>query len=68
VHFEAPFALVFGSEPAGLSAEYRKVGTSVRIPHGGRIDSLNLPIAVGIALYEATKGRVDEAKEGGAAL
>jgi TrmH family RNA methyltransferase len=31
------------------------VGTSVIITHSHRIDSLNLPIAASIALYEATK-------------
>lgn len=53
--FTPPFALVFGSESAGLPAEYRTLGTSVTIPHTGAIDSLNLAIAVGIALYESTK-------------
>jgi TrmH family RNA methyltransferase len=54
--FEPPYALIFGNEGAGLPDDYRSLGTSITIPHTDRIDSLNLPISVGIALYEATKG------------
>ncbi len=50
--FEPPCALVFGNESSGLPDSFRQIGTSVRIPHTDRIDSLNLSIAVGIALYE----------------
>lgn len=56
--FEPPFALVFGNESSGLPDEYRRLGTSVSIVHRPTIDSLNLPVAVGITLYEATKGQV----------
>jgi RNA methyltransferase, TrmH family len=55
--FHAPFALIFGSESSGLPAAYRSLGTSVSIPHGDAIDSLNLSVAVGVALHAATKGR-----------
>ncbi len=55
--FQPPFSLVFGNESAGLPQGYLSLGTSVTIPHTNRIDSLNLPTAVGIALYEATKNR-----------
>ncbi len=55
-NFESPFALVFGNESSGLPDEYLTVGASVSIPHTREIDSLNLPMAVGIALYEATRG------------
>lgn len=55
--FHPPFALVFGNESSGLSNEYLTTGTTITIPHTSNIDSLNLPIAVGIALYTATKGR-----------
>lgn len=58
--FESPFALVFGNESAGLPDEYRRIGTSVSIPHSQAIDSLNLPVAVSIALYEATRGTFKE--------
>jgi len=55
--FNSPFSLVFGNEGAGLPGSFREAGTSVTIQHGDLIDSLNLPVAVSIALYEATKGR-----------
>lgn len=55
--FRAPWSLVFGPETAGLSAEFQTYGHSVRIPQSGRIDSLNLAVAVGIALYAATGRR-----------
>jgi TrmH family RNA methyltransferase len=51
---EAPYALVFGNEGAGLGPEFHTLGDSVRIAHSQRIDSLNLAVSVGIALYVAT--------------
>lgn len=54
--FQPPFALVFGNESSGLPDEYQAVGTSVTIPYNSHdIDSLSLPVAAGIALYEARK-------------
>lgn len=55
VAFHPPYALVFGPEGAGLGPEYHDLGTSVRIPQSSRVDSLNLAVAVGIALYAATR-------------
>lgn len=52
--FQSPYTLVFGPEGAGLGPEYHALGTSVRIPQSGRIDSLNLAVAVAVALYAAT--------------
>ena len=52
--FQPPWALLFGSEGEGLGAEFHELGTSLRIPQSGRVDSLNLAVAVGIALYAAT--------------
>lgn len=49
------FSLIFGNEATGLPEEFSRIGTSVIIPHSARIDSLNLPIAASIAMYEATK-------------
>jgi TrmH family RNA methyltransferase len=54
--FDAPYALIFGSESAGLPNAFHELGHSVRIPHADAVDSLNLSVAVGIGLYEATKG------------
>ncbi|MBP5186711.1 MAG: TrmH family RNA methyltransferase [Clostridiales bacterium] len=53
---ESPFSLIMGNEATGLPASFSKVGCPVRIEHTGNIDSLNLPIATSIGLYEATKG------------
>jgi TrmH family RNA methyltransferase len=53
VTFERPYALVFGNEGSGLSDEYAKMGTAVRIEQGQGIDSLNLAVSVSIALYKA---------------
>ena len=46
-----PFSLVFGNESRGLPEDYAALGTPVRIPHGGDIDSLNLAVAAGIGIY-----------------
>lgn len=50
-----PYSLIFGNEATGLPDSFLDVGTTVIIKHSDRIDSLNLPIAASIALYEATK-------------
>ncbi|HHX42960.1 MAG TPA: TrmH family RNA methyltransferase [Chloroflexi bacterium] len=55
VTFRSPYTLIFGPEGAGLGAAYQALGTTVRIPQSGRIDSLNLAVSVGIALYAATR-------------
>ncbi len=53
--FQKPYALVFGNEGAGLGQEFKKFGESVKIPQSGKVDSLNLAVAVGVSLYEAMK-------------
>ena len=45
------YSLIFGNEASGLSAEFDHIGTGIRIDHNTNIDSLSLPIAVGIALF-----------------
>lgn len=47
-----PCSLIFGNEATGLPDEYLSVGTAVIIRHTDEIDSLNLPIAASIALYQ----------------
>lgn len=49
------FSIVFGNEATGLPKEFLNIGTPVIIKHSNYIDSLNLPIAVSITLYEFTK-------------
>ncbi len=56
VTIQKPFSLIMGNEATGLPSSFAKVGQPVRIEHGNGIDSLNLPIATSIGLYEATKG------------
>jgi TrmH family RNA methyltransferase len=58
VSFSRPFSLVFGPEGEGLPPEYTSLGTPVRIPQSEAVDSLNLAVAVGIALYAATQSAV----------
>ena len=50
-----PWTLIFGNEGRGLPPEFARTGQPVRIPSNDRIDSLNLAIAAGIAIYEFLK-------------
>ena len=49
------YSLIFGNEATGLPDEFLGEGQSVRIRHTDNIDSLNLSLAAGIAIYEFTK-------------
>ncbi len=46
--------LIFGNEATGLSERFL-TNNSIKIEHSHEIDSLNLPMAVGIALFEYQK-------------
>jgi TrmH family RNA methyltransferase len=50
------YSLVFGNEGAGLSDADAALGSRVMIPQVGDVDSLNLSIAVGVALWETVRG------------
>lgn len=50
-----PHTLAFGNEAHGLDDKYLNYGTPILIKHSPLIDSLNLSMSVGIALYEFTK-------------
>ena len=52
---EQPHTLIFGNEAHGLNDSFLSIGTPIRIEHSSDIDSLNLSMSVGIALYEFTK-------------
>ena len=52
---DASCDLIFGNEASGLPDSMLNVGDTVVIHHSKDIDSLNLPISVGIALYEFSK-------------
>jgi len=49
------YSLIFGNEAHGLDDKYKDFTTLLLIPLTKEIDSFNLPISVGIALYEFTK-------------
>lgn len=57
------YSLLFGNESSGLLEDESKFGIGVVIPHSSFIDSLNLPTAVGIALYEFSKGCFDSSND-----
>jgi len=50
-----PHTLIFGNESHGLDDIFLNYGTPLIIKHSHEIDSLNLSMSVGIALYEFTK-------------
>ena len=52
-----PYSLVFGNEATGLSDSYLQKGTPLIIKHSHDIDSLNLSMSVGIALFHFTKSK-----------
>lgn len=50
-------SLVFGNEGAGLPDDFSKYGRVVFIPQSERVDSINLPIAASIGIYEFKRAR-----------
>lgn len=55
VTFKKPYSLIFNGEGLGLTTDLQGIGKNIRIPQSKDTDSLSLPVAVGIALYEASK-------------
>lgn len=55
--YREPTAIVVGTEAVGLSQEWRKAGTSIKIPMRGKIDSMNVSVAAGILIFEARRQR-----------
>lgn len=53
IEYKNPHCLVFGNEGAGLDLAYKEYGQSVYINHSKDIDSLNLSVAVSIALFNS---------------
>lgn len=51
---KTPFTLIFGNEGTGLPPEFAGFGQPVRIESNDKVDSLNLAIAAGIAIYGFT--------------
>jgi 23S rRNA (guanosine2251-2'-O)-methyltransferase len=56
VNLTGPLALILGSEEDGVSDTFiREADELARIPLKGKIESLNVSVAAGIALYEAVR-------------
>lgn len=54
-----PTAIIMGSEEDGISAEYLKLCDLVcKIPMQGPVESLNVSVAAGIALFEVVRQRI----------
>jgi TrmH family RNA methyltransferase len=60
IAIQSPHAFVFGNEGAGLPVEMSQGVNTVKIAFQSTIDSLSLPVAVGIALYNAQNRRPRE--------
>jgi TrmH family RNA methyltransferase len=59
VDWQRPSALILGPESEGLSTEeMAKANTGVRIPMHGPAESLNVAVAAGVLLYEASRQRM----------
>jgi 23S rRNA (guanosine2251-2'-O)-methyltransferase len=53
-----PLAVILGSEDQGVSGQLLEMSDSLlRIPHAGKIASLNVSVAAGILLFEALRQR-----------
>lgn len=55
ISIREPYSLIFGNEATGLPDTFASFCTPIIIRHSHHIDSLNLPMAAGIAMYEFTK-------------
>lgn len=57
-HGKKPFSLIFGNEATGLDERFHGYGTSVLIPQSSEVDSLNITVAVAVASYVFTEGKL----------
>jgi 23S rRNA (guanosine2251-2'-O)-methyltransferase len=56
--FSSPVALILGSEEDGISQEIMGIADGkVKIPMAGKIESLNVSVSAGVAIYEAIRQR-----------
>ncbi len=52
IAIQRPYSLIFGNEGAGLDSTFVQRGTPVFIPQTPDVDSLNLSVAAGVAMWE----------------
>ena len=58
VSFEAPTALVVGTEAVGLTHQWLENATqNIHIPMEGKIDSMNVSVAAAVLIFEAKRQR-----------
>ncbi len=58
IDMKMPIAIIVGAEENGISEEYLKISDDRgKIPINGKIGSLNVSVATGVALYEAIRQR-----------
>ncbi len=63
ISLAGPVAIIVGSEEDGISdAILRQADELASIPMKGKIDSLNVSVAAGIALYEVLRRRISESE------
>ncbi|UZD22499.1 23S rRNA (guanosine(2251)-2'-O)-methyltransferase RlmB [Algoriphagus halophytocola] len=56
--FSLPVAMIMGSEEDGISNEMMGIADEkVKIPMAGKIESLNVSVSAGVAIYEAMRQR-----------
>lgn len=56
--FTSPTAIIMGSEERGISSELMELSSEIaKIPMSGSIESLNVGVAAGMALYEVQRQR-----------
>jgi 23S rRNA (guanosine2251-2'-O)-methyltransferase len=60
VEISGPVAVILGSEEDGISEELLRAADELaKIPMKGKIGSLNVSVAAGVAVYEVVRRRVD---------
>ncbi len=57
VPLRLPLAVVVGNEASGPDPGWPEIGTRVRIPLHGAVESLNVAVAAGLLLYEVARRR-----------
>lgn len=58
LNLNQPAVIIMGSEEDGISPEYLKLADARgKIPMSGKIESLNVSVSAGIAIYEAARQR-----------